>query len=710
MMRNNKLRGLALFLCIVILVISAGSVDGYASSAEEDLYKNVGETAQESGNDYFIKYRDNYELDTEEMSFYKDTGSVIIEMGNSFLFTMQKGIATLVISVFAFALSTDITDILSNYIQPFVDSMHQGLWSNLAVYAISLAAFVLLIKYAQNKTTQALSNFIALIMIIVLAFLFFAYPVELFEGVELVADGVSDEVLEGPYIAVAGGGSADDVKGKASALCWDMFVHKPWQILEFGSVETAKKYELDILKHKPGSDKRLDKVEDLAESEGLFSKSQPYQFSRLVTAAILFIFNVILEFLILAFALLILGYKILLLFYMLLGIFVFIIALLPAFGFELIRRWGMRTIGVAFTRVLVTFFLSIVLIFMDVIYGFVDTYGLTIVMMLMITSIVVIWFERHRIADLFIGYRSTGEQMPYTVRQSLNTDFNALEKVHAVRQRALISSAMRNTAGEEGNDLTAGNYGVTGNYVRNGSVSYDKKSAVVSNEIKTSAEAMSVSADKLRTVTDDMSAYFRHAEELLQKQYDYSKAKADAVAERNNAPAEYDDFVKRTEKVRSKGNGNFDSRDLTNVARIMQKTVEQGGSISDVVSDGTSIYRKNNSVARPADVTSVRTESISVRENVPERVQTVKGMDYFKQNFGEERGEELYGKLSQKYGVETIREFSPVVQERGLETEGKRDHKMSYAQVIKQLEQQNLKNSSQTEIKPEAHNIRNGDS
>lgn len=709
---KNKMgfRFFALILSLVI-AITAGSVIGYAESAEDDLYQDIDKVAAESGNDYFVKYRDNYELDTEEMSFFKDTSSVILNILNAFLFSLQKNIATVVINIFAFSLSTNITEILAEYLQPFVDAMHEGLWGNLAVYAIAFAAFVLLIKLAQNRTAQALSSFLALVMIITMAFLFYAYPVELFEGIELVADGVSDEVLEGPYNAVAGGGNADDAKGKASALCWDIFVHKPWQILEFGTVETAEKYELEILKYEPGSENRLKQVEKLADSENLFSKSVSHQMARLVTVSILFIFNLILMLLILAFSLLILGYKILLLFYMLLGIFIFLIALLPSFGAEIIRRWSTRTIGVAFTRVLITFFLAVILIFMDVIYSFVEEYGLVTVLLLMIVSIAAVWFERYRLVDLFAGYRSTSEQLPQSLRKSLNVDMNAIDTVQTLRYKALSSNPSRTSENEDDTDKTSG-YGIAGNYVRGNGNTLEERgnrnSANYSSDIRQSAEAMNVSADRLRTATDDMSSYFRHAEELLQKQYDYSKAKADEAAERENKPAEYDDFVKRTDKIRLKGNGQFDNRDVSNVARIMKRTVEQGGSVQDVVTDGMSIYRRNRDIQRPQSLDYANSQTIRIQEKVPTPVKQQKGLEYFRGNFGEEKGEEIFEKLSQKYGTDVLREYSPDAAE-SSKTAGN-SRKMSYAQVMKQIQkQQQERSNKQAQNQAETQKIRNGD-
>ncbi|MFV0518353.1 MAG: CD3337/EF1877 family mobilome membrane protein [Aminipila sp.] len=665
-------------ILIMIVFVSAGSV-AYAS--DDDLYKNLDETAQQSGDDYFVKYRDNYSIDTEEMSFFKDPGSVVLATFTNLVFSLQLLLSKLVISIFSFAISTNITVMLGSFLEPFINAMQGGMWNGLAIYAIAFGAFVLLLKMAQNRTSQAMSEFIGMILIITMAFIFYAYPMQMMEGIDTITSGISNEVMEGPYKATVGG-TASDAKGKASALCWNLFVHKPWQILEFGSVETAKKYEADILKLKPDSEQRGEYVKKLAESEGIFSKFSAYQGERLGMSLLFFLFTLVLMVVILVFTALIIGFQFLLIVYFMMGIFVFIAALLPAFGLNLIKRWGMRIISVSFTRVMVVFFLSVTLVMMDVIYGFADTYGLFVTVWILIIIIGSMWYERYRLLDLFASYQANSNQLPQSINKPLDTEFNSVDKLISVRRTAMynLESMKQDIKGEFDKTKTSktrtSKYQDQSGRRNQGDNPNANVQANTFNCSGTTNDSTLKSAETLRSAALDMSEYFKHAEALLQKQYEYSKTKSEEEAIKKKEQPEYDDFVKRTDKLRKKGVGNFDNRDVSNVANIMRRTVEQGGSVYDVVSNGKTIYRDKQRLERPQSLSTVSDNSKHEASRNTRQVNVPKGIEYFKSNFGEEQGEEIYENLVEKYGKDKLKMYRPFYNNNG---------KQSYAQVVKQL-------------------------
>lgn len=665
---------------LLILIIASSAVIVYAE--DSDLYKNLDETAQESGDDYFVNYRDNYELDTQEISFFKDAKIVMPDMFSNLIFFFQKGLATLTISIFSFAFSTNIVEVLGGFIEPFILAMKASLWDELSTYAIAFAAFVMLLKMAQNRTSQALSSLIGVVLIIAMAFMFYAYPIQMLRGIDNVTNCISDAVMEGPYKASVGG-NATDAKGKASALCWNLLVHKPWQVLEFGSVKTAQKYEADILKLDPSSEERKELIEKLAESEGLFSKSSGFQYTRLTTAMVVFLFNILLMIVLIAFSALIIGYRLLMLIYLALGIFVFLIALLPYYGIFTIRKWGMRVISISFTRVMIVFFLSITLVFMDVVYKFIDEYGLFMVLFIIIVLVTSIWFERYRLLDLLSAYRTTENQLQQNMNNSLETDYNSIENMRNLRRKALKVMENINKDGLKSKSESNEKSSQTENKSNDSKVmrvkgSDTKASAKDNTKGEQTSEKLQKSAENMKTASQDMSMYFKSAEALLQKQYEYSKTKAEEGADKKES-VEYDDFVKRTDQVRSKGLGNFDNRDISNVANIMRKTVDRGGKVSDVVSDGKSIYReKQKNVNRPQSLNEVRNnfDSPEASNKNKSQAKKLKGIEYFKSNFGDEQGEEIYENLVEKYGKNKIKNYRPFYNNNG---------KQSFAQVVKQL-------------------------
>ncbi|WP_312648893.1 CD3337/EF1877 family mobilome membrane protein [Aminipila sp.] len=662
---------------LLIIVISVSAVTVYA--ADDDLYKNLEETAQQSKDDYFIKYRDHYGIDTEEMSIFKDTGSVVFKNLYSFNFFLQKLLATLTIAVFSFSLSADISPIFAEIIEPFIIAMKSSLWDSLAVYAIAFAAFLLLLKMAQRRMIQALSSFIGIVLIVVMAFIFYAYPIQMLKAVDTVTCGVSDAVMEGPYKTTVGG-NASDAKGKASSLCWNLFVHKSWQVLEFGNISTAKKYEADILKLEPDSEERKELIKQLAESEGLFSKSFGYQLSRLATSVILFLFNILLMAVILIFAVLIIGFRLLLLVYLLLGVFVFLASLLPNFGLILVQRWGMRIVSISFTRVIIVFFLSVTLILMDVIYKFVDEYGLLIIMFLMFVATVALWLERHRILELFYMYNSTGGQMPQMLNKGIEADWNIMSAARTTKQK--VQNQDFNQIGEK--------LKVPGQY------------------LKTKGEQLIAFKDskveQAGNFRQNVKENVVSSKEVLENQYSYLKSKAGA----------YDSFVNRTEKVRASGAGNFDTKDIIKMTQLMNRINKQGLSTNDIVYDGKDFsLRTEEKVKRPQSLGSVTMEKaadLAGKVRTPKKVK----LEEYKTTFGEEKGEELYYNMVEKYGKGVVDSVSPSVEQnnqKGKDTISKtkveKDKKLNYAEVIKQLQKKSEEQKQKKQ--PESVKLRKGD-
>ena len=54
-----------------------------------------------------------------------------------------------------------------------------------------------------------------------------------------------------------------DTAKKAEVVVWDTLVHRPWQIIEFGDIETAEKYEKTILEIPCDTEERTDYVQQM---------------------------------------------------------------------------------------------------------------------------------------------------------------------------------------------------------------------------------------------------------------------------------------------------------------------------------------------------------------------------------------------------------------------------------------------------------------
>ncbi|WP_324825083.1 CD3337/EF1877 family mobilome membrane protein [Sinanaerobacter sp. ZZT-01] len=683
-----KKRIILILTCIAILILVCSSAVIFA--ADSDLYKNIDETAAESNEDYFINYRDNYQLDTEKMSVFKNIGSVICDLFSNILFAIQVLLAKVTISLFSFSLSSNIAVMLGGFLEPFIIAMRGSMWDTFAAIGIVFAAFLLLLKMMQNRTAQAFSSMVALVFIIMLAFAFYAYPIKLLEGVDTVTSGVCETVMEGPYKETVGG-KTGEAKGKAASLCWNLLVHQPWQVLEFGSVKMAERHEAEILKLTPDSEQRKDAVEKLAKSDQLFSKSFGYQVGRLVTAIILLMFTLLLMIILMVFSVLIIGYQFLVLVYLLLGIFVFLVALLPNFGLPLVKRWGGRIISISFVRILVVFFLSMTLVFMEVIYKFSDEYGLITSIFLILVIVASIWFERFRLLNLFSSFQSNNSvQMPQSMNKALDQDFNAVNssrqmwrKMHNQTVDEQSETRIPESTGKMRTETVGSRFG-----------------GVETPNINRISDSMRDSSENMTTAVNDMGRYFRQAEELLQKQYEISKEKTEDNADRKQDDVEYGNFVKRTDSIRKSGGDHFDQRDVSAVAHILRSTEMQGGNIKNVVADGQAIYwDKKKEVKRPTNLGAIREHIKSPAGNIimNEKSKEQMGIAFFKANFGDEMGEDCYEAAAKKYGKNFVDEynFSNFTSKEKRDSNTKR--KASYAEVLKELEKEKRKRTAKAD-------------
>lgn len=699
-MRTNTGKRTAMLLMTVILLLT---VTANFVFAEDGLTPDLDEAATNSGDVNFIKYRDNYSLDTEKISFFKNPMSTTFDGAANGLFAMQKGIATIQIFFFQVALESNILDLLEEFITPFIDSMRTFIFEGFSLFFISICTLLLLLKLAANRQAQAVSGLLQILLIVTLAFIFYNHPVEMMKTAGDVTEAVSDAVMEGPYNAVNGNSTNTSMEGKVAVLVWNLMVHKPWQTAEFGSIEKAEVYEDEILKLAPESVERKELVEKLAKEQGLFSKSLMYQLERIFILLVLGIMNLIIFLFLTAFCVLIVGYQFLILIYMLLGIFVFLLALIPYFSIELVKRWAYRILSACGTKILLAFFLSLLLVFMDAMYKFIDTKGLLFTLFMIIVIIAMVYIKRKEILGLFTGFRAGNLTIPgayQTMNRAFDQDLNMVHNLNTAytmrkqdeQEAATLSRSSRRSklesksmeASEESSD-SAGK-AATRPGTRAAMEGVHSRRESMSNQESAGGE-LKTAAGSIARSTQDMSRYFKKAEDLLQKQYEKSRTEAEETGERKGIEPEYGDFVRRTNAVRSLGAGQFDQRDVSNLARIIQLVEKRGGNLDELVVGSTAELHRE--VRRPANLFDKSSNSgeavpgaVSSGQAVMQKPQKL-GIDYFKETFGDEKGEEFYAAMSRKYDALTVDSF------------GNND-KLTYAQVQRQLKEREQGQSGET--------------
>ncbi|MDF3003071.1 MAG: hypothetical protein K0Q48_3190, partial [Bacillota bacterium] len=142
---------------ILLALIFALGIAAGAVFADDALTPDIGAAAADSGDENFIQYLDNYALDTEKLSFFKDPMATVFDGGANALFVMQKGIATVQIYLFQIALESNVLELLEEFISPFIDSMRVYIFDSFSSVFIVICGVLLLLKLAVNRHAQAIS-------------------------------------------------------------------------------------------------------------------------------------------------------------------------------------------------------------------------------------------------------------------------------------------------------------------------------------------------------------------------------------------------------------------------------------------------------------------------------------------------------------------------------------------------------------------------
>lgn len=418
-----------IILMLVILFAAVLPAGVYADSPSSAALPRLEDLFDGQNNDTYLQYRENYKLDLKEpgmFSFSEQAGS----MANSFanvLFYLQVECGYLLITIFYYAFELDIYGMLSGVMETFVAQMKTSLFDELSLLAIVFLGIYFVIKVVQDQKTQVWVAILQTAIIVAIAMYFFTSPTEMLQQVDKGSKAISTSVLTGTYKSVNNGASPDSAVMAACNNIWYIYVHQPWQMLEFGNIEMAKREEQNILKYSPDSEERQEYIEKLSEDEVHFTFG--WGWSR-IGLILLYLIPILVMFaVIVVLSLLMLAYQVLTLLFTLLGVFVFILALVPFFGMRLIQNWLSKVLGFAFIKVIVCFALGVMLAFISSIFSISDQYGWLLTVILEVMVVVTIFWKKNELVELFTMIR-LAPQNPSMINRQIRRDANVEGKIN----------------------------------------------------------------------------------------------------------------------------------------------------------------------------------------------------------------------------------------------------------------------------------------
>lgn len=614
-MKNNRRKRFALISGTVILIALTAVLYAYA----------------ESGGGANMQYRGNYYIDCAKVSFFKHLEPSLYSLLNNLVFSAIKGLGEWNAAIIKFSLSADLFEIVDDLISPLFAAIHKYIFNGFSLTLIVLAGMYFIVLLAKQNMMGIISGIVSLVAVIALAGAFFLYPMDILTTVNNLSVELSASVLDAPY--ESSGGTLDtgnlSPAEKAENIVWNTLVHRPWQIIEFGDVETAERYEDTILSMGCNTDERQEYVQKMYEEKGLFVPNSSYQLERLSMGLLLLLFDVLIFAVMVLFCILIIGYQFFAILLALLGTFIFLMALLPRYGLKLVGNWAVKILSTMAIRIVLIFFLTIIFVIMGYVYGLTGTYGVIPVLFLMVSIIAIIALKRKELLGLFSGY----DQPTGFVNKMLNADGNIIrhgvnqyQTVRIKRQHKEMQEKREQREAERDaiNAETLQNLSMRNEILRNKLATqenpadrqlsetqlreYHEKAAANMDvqhtrdmqraqqeapgqpqtenaapvQVRSSARAAGSAAS-----TPAAGAYTRKQRaqgiELLRQSYEQSKTASEAEAQRSNQPVQYTPFVQRTNHLRAMNpDAEFDSRDVERAARIVHDTEARGGSVSEL--------------------------------------------------------------------------------------------------------------------------------
>jgi hypothetical protein len=220
----------------------------------------------------------------------------------------------------------------------------------------------------------------------------------LIKNVEDLSNEISTKMIETSDINKDSHKDSKAITVLANGL-WDEYVHKPWRILEFGNEKIADDYQDKVLQYSPDNELRADLVKKIEDRTELNTKR--IAIKRLGFMFMYFIPMLVNLALMLALCIAIIGFQFLTVFIFLLGIFVFMVALHPAYGMTVVKKWGLKIFGVASMKIVFSFILMVMLVFNQAIFEYAKDEGWVMALFLQLIIYLIVYIKRVDIFSMF---------------------------------------------------------------------------------------------------------------------------------------------------------------------------------------------------------------------------------------------------------------------------------------------------------------------
>lgn len=388
---------------------------------------------------------ENYLFDTIKFKMTEFIGSIIVALANV-LFFLNLLLSRLTNYLLVQGFTLEIFTYIEAMFDSIIFAVRDSLYAPLVGIILPIVGLSMVFYLVVNKSGTAIQIFLSTVAVLFIAGAAMTSPTASIKAVNELSSSVSQSILSSTASVVEG----KKVAGKAavvnlSNIYWKTAVVSPWEIIEFGSIQTGD-YSETLLNETPGSDARKNLVKR-HETNILFKAEG--QVLRLAMMIFILIINICMSILIIILS----GFMFIAQFAAIIASVVavcgFVMALLPNMGLRVAINGIYNVFEFILTRLAVTLLFVIYFVISTSLYKGAGEAGWFGVMLLQLALLVTIVFERRKIFGFMYAVKNgQGAAISNMNKQPKNDMFPMAMKAYAYTKMGQDVKGMWDRRGE----------------------------------------------------------------------------------------------------------------------------------------------------------------------------------------------------------------------------------------------------------------------
>lgn len=448
---------ICIFICVPMLIVSADKKDDDNRKTDKKVFgvfPEIKEFNELDGDAEYlgINYINKYSLDIEETGMFDVPQTIFNQLANM-LFDAIKSIAYIVVSIFYYAMTFDIAQLLSKQLNGIMSGLNAGIFKPLFNLGFAFTSIILIKQLLKRDLMGAYTEILKVIGIILLSFLIVNKSGEMLSATTNITKSVSVEALTNVNSEM-GINKMESFGATAAGTLWVNLVHNMWCSMEFGDTNYKDSDVKKFLDTQPNGEERKKCVKEYSESlprdgkdniiNDCFNKNRGVErIGFLIVYLIPFLLK---SGIYLAVAAIELAFQVLAVFYMLLAPVMLILAMFPSYGTQLLGAWFRKILETQIAILIVSFVIALLVKIDAVLYELTPQWGWFIVLITQTAVSVLLFMKRKEVMKAFTGLMTNvqrGVMNPAYARSRMVQSGNLYESMSNLEKKHLLQKGWK---------------------------------------------------------------------------------------------------------------------------------------------------------------------------------------------------------------------------------------------------------------------------